>query len=185
MTRVQASAAFADVTAIGNDVGPFIPGNGLPLGCCTARPGYDEASGWGSVNVAGFAALALQAQPAVVGVGLRLPGRQTPIARRHILATVSCSGPCLMRAFAAVTIGRSRPFTAYSPVYRLSKLASRTIQIPFSAHQLGKLLAARRRREQIVARVFGAIVDPVGNVERRSGASTLTRGDHGSQRLAK
>ncbi len=170
----DAAAAFSDVTAIGNDVGPFIPGNGLPLGCCTAGPGYDEASGWGSVNVANFAALALQVQPAVVDVGLLLPGRQTPIARRHILATVSCSGPCLMGAFATVTIGRSRVFTTYSRVHNLHTEGSKTVQIPFSARQLGKLRSARGRHQQIVAQVFGVIVDPAGNIERQSAASTLT-----------
>jgi len=169
----DAAAAFSDVTAIGNDVGPFIPGNGLPLGCCTAGPGYDEASGWGSVNVAAFAALALQAQPAVAGIGLLLPGRQTPIAWGHILARVSCSGRCLMRAVAAVTIGRSRPFTAYSKYYALHKSA-KTIVIPFSATQLSQLRAARDRHERIVAQVFAAIVDPARNVERRSAASMLT-----------
>ena len=169
-----AAAAFSDVTAIGNDVGPFIAGNGLPLGCCTAGPGYDEASGWGSVNVAALAALALGAQPPVVGVALSLPGRQTPIARRQILATVSCSRPCLMRAVAAVTIGRSRPFTAYSRAYGLRTQAAKTVAIPFSPHQVSELRAGRWRRERIVAQVFALIVDPAGNVERKSRASALT-----------
>ena len=30
-----AASMFFDVTSIGNDVGPFIPGNGRPLGCCS------------------------------------------------------------------------------------------------------------------------------------------------------
>jgi len=173
-TPAQASAAFSDVTSIGNDVGPFIPGSGLALGCCTAGPGYDEASGWGSVNVAGFAALALQSQPAVVRISLRLPGGQTPIARRHILAAVSCSGPCLMRALATVTIGRSRPFSDHSRVYRLGKAASKTVEIPFSARELDRLAVARRRHEGIAARVTAVVVDPAGDVQRRSAPLTLT-----------
>lgn len=43
---------FHDVTVIGNDLGPYLPhGNGRPLGCCAAGPGFDAASGWGSVNL--------------------------------------------------------------------------------------------------------------------------------------
>lgn len=57
--------AFSDVTTGNNDVGPFIAGNGASLGCCTAHLGYDEASGWGSVNLAGLAHAAVQAQPRI------------------------------------------------------------------------------------------------------------------------
>lgn len=50
--RIGHTAVFRDVRAYGNDVGPFIGGGGgRPLGCCSAGPGYDEASGWGSVDV--------------------------------------------------------------------------------------------------------------------------------------
>ncbi|MGA2925417.1 MAG: S53 family peptidase [Solirubrobacteraceae bacterium] len=164
------AAAFSDVTAIGNDVGPFIPGNGLPLGCCTAAPGYDAASGWGSVNVASFAALALAAQPAIVDVALSLPAHQAPIAGRRLLATVSCTGPCLMGAFAVVTIPGSGQFTAYSRVYNLHGRASRTVAIPFSAGELTRLRLARTRHQRLVAQVHGAIVDPAGNIERESTA---------------
>ncbi len=55
----QSASVFSDVTAIGNDIGPYIPGgNGQPLGCCTATPGFDEASGWGSVNLANLDGIA-------------------------------------------------------------------------------------------------------------------------------
>ena len=47
---------FRDITVIGNDLGPYLPhGNGQGLGCCSAGPGYDAASGWGSVNLYGLA----------------------------------------------------------------------------------------------------------------------------------
>jgi kumamolisin len=47
-----AGALFNDVTQLGNDVGPYIPGFDRSLGCCQATPGYDDAAGWGSVNIA-------------------------------------------------------------------------------------------------------------------------------------
>jgi subtilase family serine protease len=49
------AGVFDDITIGSNDLGTAIPaaqGGGAPLGCCTARPGYDAASGWGSVDVA-------------------------------------------------------------------------------------------------------------------------------------
>lgn len=49
---------FRDVTRGNNDLGPLISpeaGGGEPLGCCAATPGYDLATGWGSLKVDGFA----------------------------------------------------------------------------------------------------------------------------------
>jgi kumamolisin len=57
---------FRDVTRGNNDLGSLLPadaGGGHPLGCCGARPGYDWASGWGSVKVLGFARAALRLSP--------------------------------------------------------------------------------------------------------------------------
>ena len=99
---------FDDTLSYGNDVGPFVPGNGQPLGCCTATRGYDRASGWGSVNIAGLAPLAVEMQPAQIG--LSVPGGQKPIRSRQILARVSCTGPCRIGAYAVVTIAHKKPF---------------------------------------------------------------------------
>ncbi|HEX8754322.1 MAG TPA: S53 family peptidase [Solirubrobacterales bacterium] len=49
---------FTDVTEGNDDLGAMLPadvGGGSPLGCCSARPGYDWASGWGSPNVLALA----------------------------------------------------------------------------------------------------------------------------------
>lgn len=57
-----------DVTQGDNDLGVLTPvdaGGGKPLGCCSATPGYDVASGWGSVNL-----------PALAHVGLRAARRR-------------------------------------------------------------------------------------------------------------
>lgn len=56
--------AFRDVTRGHDDLGRLLPvqgGGGVPLGCCHAKPGYDLASGWGSLRVPGFARLAVAA----------------------------------------------------------------------------------------------------------------------------
>ncbi len=49
---------FSDVNRGNNDLGVLTPadaGGGRPLGCCPATPGYDVATGWGSLKVEGLA----------------------------------------------------------------------------------------------------------------------------------
>jgi subtilase family serine protease len=158
--RSSATArVFYDVTAIGNDVGPDIGGNGKPLGCCTAHSGYDQASGWGSLDVGGFAGLALSAQPKIVNVGVSLP-RQSPVRAHELRAIVSCSGPCLMAAYTEVTIGRSTPFEIDSRLFRLRATGRRTIPLRFSSRQLGRLRSALAGRVRIRATIHGVLFDP-------------------------
>ena len=54
---------FSDVTLGSIDEGPFIPRYRSPLGCCSATVGYDNASGWGSINIAALAAQTLTPAP--------------------------------------------------------------------------------------------------------------------------
>ena len=55
------AAAFYDVTVGDNNIAraldPTVTGN-IPVDCCAAKPGYDWASGWGSLKVPGLAKLA-------------------------------------------------------------------------------------------------------------------------------
>jgi kumamolisin len=49
-------AVYHDILVINNDLGPYLPGtNRQPLGCCAAAAGFDEASGWGTLNVSSLA----------------------------------------------------------------------------------------------------------------------------------
>jgi kumamolisin len=52
------ASVFTDVTVGNNDIGRALPPQaegGIPLGCCQAKPGYDWASGWGSLKLPRFA----------------------------------------------------------------------------------------------------------------------------------
>ncbi len=169
-----AHQVFFDVTQLGNDVGPYISGNGQPLGCCSAGAGYDEASGWGSINLASFSAAALAMQPKIVNVGLSLPRDQSPARNREILAQVSCSGPCLLGAIATITIGRSQSPKFYSSVYHLRSRGQRTIPIKLPAGEVSKLRSAVAHHSKIVAVVVGAVFDSGGNVEKQSRPRLLT-----------
>lgn len=172
-SRADSTKVFYDVLAFGNDVGQYIPGNGAALGCCAAGPGYDEASGWGSVDLANFAALATQLEPRLARIGLALPRGQRPISRRLILATVSCSAPCSLAADAEVTVGSTPSFSVASGSYRLDSPGERTIPLRFSPAQLRSMRAALGGGKHIVAGVFAMVLGPSGEVERTTATQRL------------
>jgi subtilase family serine protease len=166
--KVDRSAAgplvFSDVTQGDIDLGPFLPsGQMRPLGCCTAGVGYDLATGLGTVNVAGLAAAASNSQPKIVNVGLSLPRNQHALSHGRMLATVSCSGQCLMASFATVKAGR-KSFLVRSHVFLLRRKNRKTIPLPFSKGQSKSLRSSRGGS----ATVFGVILDAGGNIEKQS-----------------
>ena len=163
----EAPLVFSDVTSGSNDVGPFIP-FAQPLGCCSAEVGFDEASGWGGVNLVNLSNAALAAQPAIVAVSEIVPGHQTPVAKRVIYDRVSCSGACQIGALARITVTGVKRVTLYSGLYHLTAAGSKLVKIPISAAEETKLKAGLARHAKITARVIGAIVDPAGNVERQT-----------------
>ncbi|HEY5428660.1 MAG TPA: S53 family serine peptidase [Solirubrobacteraceae bacterium] len=159
-----AANVISDVVTNDNDLGASI--GGKPSGCCTAVTGYDDASGLGSVNLAGLAFAASTLVPKIVHVGLSVPTQRLAATAKHILARVSCSGRCLMGAYAHIQLGRSRKLiTQQSSVYLLRHGGRRTIKIPLNAKTLGKVRSALARGERVTAIVYGAILDPNGSVE--------------------
>ena len=155
---------FSDVSQGDIDLGPFLPsGDGRPLGCCTAIPGYDLATGLGTVNLAGFDASARRFQPKIVDVGLSLPGSEHALSRGRMLATVSCSGRCLMASYATVKAGR-KSFLVRSNVFLLRRKSRKTISLPFSRGQSSSLHSSQGGS----ATVFGVILDAGGNIEKQS-----------------
>jgi kumamolisin len=155
----ERASAFDDVTEGDNDVFPFVGGRPA-LGCCDARSGFDYASGWGSVRIAGLARAALSQQPRIVRATLSLPGAQHPLGARRIRAVISCSAACVLAAYARVRIGRSEAFEVDSAVSKLAARGRATISLRFSSHQLGRLRTARGHHDAISATVYGVILDP-------------------------
>jgi hypothetical protein len=119
----DAATVFSDVTAGSNDVFPFV--GGKPLGCCSAGPGFDFASGWGSVNVANFATVASARQPQLVHFALSVPPGQSALAAHGIKADVSCSAACLLGAYSEVKVAGFKPFEVDSFVAKLTAAAPR------------------------------------------------------------
>lgn len=169
----QAPTVFSDVTVGSNDVGALITPSGQGLGCCTAGVGYDEASGWGGLNLAGLEAIALQSEPKIVNVALQLNRSQRPYRAHAIFARVRCTGACVMGANAVVTVGGARPFTDYSSLYHLRRAGMRISKIVFKPAQLRALKDALEHHARVTAEVSGAIVDASGTVERKTAAQKL------------
>ncbi len=180
--RRHAAAVFSDVTQFGNDIGADL-GDHTPLGCCAARPGYDEASGLGSVNLGSLAGAAMSRQPPIVAVSASVPHGQRPVHQRAIKVTVACTATCTTGAYALVSIGRARPFEVNSSVVRLAGAGSRTLALRFSAHDLRLLRSALAHATHVGAKIRGVRFDPAvygvlfaaaSSIVTRTGPITLT-----------
>ncbi len=164
---------FSDITGSDNDLGPYLPGgNHRPLGCCSATPGYDLATGLGSVDMAKLALVATATQPAIAQVGLSLPG-QRPVARHHLVARLTCSRRCIVRAAAQISISGGAGLAVNSSRQLLRTKGTRNAKLNFSPGQLRRLRSALRRHWAVTAHVFGELLDPGGNVEATSAVRTL------------
>jgi len=168
-----AATTLSDVISGSNDISAQLFGRAL--GCCTARTGYDEASGLGSVNLAGLDAVARARVAKQVVVGLTLPAQPRPAAAGHLLATVSCTTECLMGAYAQIQIGNSKkPLTAYSTAYELITKHQHTVEIPLNGTQQTAITTALAHHERVVATIHGAIIDLSGEIVRQTAGKTLT-----------
>ena len=158
-----ASSVFSDVLRFDNDIGPESPSIGHALGCCTARPGFDEASGWGSVNMTSLAVLAGKTQPS--RQSLSIPGNQKPVKSHELLVTVSCALGCRAAAAALIKIGNAKPFEVDSRAVTLAAGGKKTLAIGFNSSQLGKLRTGLRQHRTIQAQVSGVQLDSHNHVE--------------------
>jgi kumamolisin len=165
IARNPATGVFSDITVGSNDMSLAIPGAGnKALGCCSATPGFDEASGLGSPNLGALAGLASTLQPKLASVGLTVPA-QRPVAKRRLLARVSCSRACLADSRAVIAIGRSGKITLRSPTYVYHRRARATMKIALSRADVRRIRAGLRAHAKVYAYVVGEIIDSGGNAE--------------------
>lgn len=166
-----APQVFYDVTQGSNDVGPFIQSSQQPLGCCSAGPGYDEASGWGGLNLEGFTQAALRDLRKLASVKIAVPP-QHPVASGGIYVELSCTAACDQAAYARVSAPGMRSFTDYAFAHLVER-NRRRLKVVFTPGQLLRLRVALRAHRRIVARLSGAIVDAAGNIESHTQTLTL------------
>jgi hypothetical protein len=165
-----AAATLSDVISGANDLsGPVF---GRALGCCTATAGYDQASGLGSVDLGGLADVADRLVADQVAIGLALPPQHRPLRAQHLLATVSCTGECLMGAFARIRIGGGEA-TVFSQTHELTARRRQTIKIALDGRLRARIHDALANHRPVTATVFGALVDASGSVEQRTPGKTV------------
>jgi subtilase family serine protease len=147
---------------------------GTALGCCDAHIGYDDASGLGSVNLAGLATAADTLVARQVQVGLTLPAQHDELAAEHLLATVSCTTECLMRADATIRMTGSKTALAIaSSPYELTRQRRRTIDIGLSGPTRLRIRTALAAGETVTATVVGTVIDASGAIVRETAGRTL------------
>ena len=161
---------FNDVTRIGNDVGPSLPGGG-PLGCCTAHTGYDEASGLGSINMAVLEQVSLSVQPHRLGdIRVRVLPHQHPLARNLLRLRISCSQAC--HAIGDVVVRPqekgARSLEIVSQRFHLDQRGSKTVRLRFTPAQLRYLRSAKAHHHTIKAIAEGVLTSPAGAFEKYS-----------------
>jgi kumamolisin len=159
----SAPSVFSDVTLSDNDLSPYLDTH-KTLGCCHAGPGFDYASGLGSVNIAAFASVASLLQPPIASVGLSLPRQSRPISRKHLLATVSCSRKCVAYAYARIAVGKARPFRVRSTSVVFRGRDHRTLRLALSAANVRRIRNGLGAHKAVAAAVFAAVTDSGGNV---------------------
>lgn len=168
---------FNDVTRVGNDVGPFLPGGRGPLGCCTAHAGYDEASGLGSVAMAELEQVAAAVEPHRLGnVDVSVPSHQHPLSRNVLELRISCSQAC--DAIGDVVVQPmekgARVLEIYSSRFHLTRRGSKTVRLRFTSAQLRYLRSARAHHHTIKAIAYGVLTSPAGRFEKYSAPSPFT-----------
>jgi subtilase family serine protease len=169
----QGAQVYSDVRQFGNDVGPYI-GNHQPLTCCTAGPGFDQASGWGSVDLASLDQIALQMQVPFSNVTLKLLRHQRPIKRHRLALKLACGGPCTAYALGYVIIRGGHSFEVRTREYSFTTVGSKTVTIKFTPRQEQWLRSGLRNHRMIEAETFGVALDSRGQVAQVTDLQVLS-----------
>ncbi|MGI8572462.1 MAG: S53 family peptidase [Solirubrobacteraceae bacterium] len=159
----QGAQVYSDVQQFGNDVGSYI-GNRQALGCCAAGPGFDEASGWGSVDLASLDRIALQMQVPFSNVSLKFLHHQRPIKRQRLSLRLACGGPCTAYGLGYVTIRGGHSFEVRTREYSFTTNGSKIVTVKFTPRQEQWLRSGLRNHHTIEAEIFGVALDSRGQV---------------------
>jgi subtilase family serine protease len=168
-----ATSVFSDVTTGSNDLFATV---GAPLGCCTAAPGYDDATGLGQVNVANLTATAKTLEPGLASVSATAVSPQS-IASRKLVATVTCSVACIQGATATIRIAGGGTTTVTAVPAPGAAATAETVKLGIGG-QLGQTFkSALAAHHRVTATIVGTVVDGAGKTERKSApvAVVLTR----------
>ena len=166
----SAARVFSDVTTGSNDM---FAAKGDPLGCCSAKAGYDDASGIGQINVAGLTAAARAIRAPVGSVAVAASSPQS-IASRKLVVQITCSIACVQSATARIQIAGAGTVKLMAQPSPGVANAAESVKLWLSGKLAAKLRAALRGHHPVTATVVGTIVDGAGKVQRRSRPVRIT-----------
>jgi kumamolisin len=160
------STIFHDVSSGDNDLGQWLPADsnhpsGQALGCCTAAAGYDEATGWGSLDLGAFDQAALAIMPAAPAVSLSLLPGQHPLRAHAIYARLGCSASCRAYVGGFLVFG-SGNFVLYSSFRHVGRRGTHVFRIALNARDLQKARAALAAHRPAYAVLSGIAIDGQG-----------------------
>ena len=153
---------FRDVTAFDNDLGPFLTPGGQPLGCCSAAPRFDAASGWGSVNLAALDSAALRTAPPAPDLSVSLPAHQSPLRRGYLVARLRCSTPCRANVAGGVILSSRSEFAVRSAFRTLHRGRTVLLHLRLTRRQEARIRAALAAHHLVYAEVWGVALDARG-----------------------
>jgi hypothetical protein len=164
-------AVFRDVRIGSNDV---FGTKGRGVGCCSAKRGFDAASGLGSVNIGALMLAAAVDTHPYARLTVRVPQQRHVVRARAVRVTVHCSRACRFVAYTRIRIqGVKGRITAESRQHVRHGRGRSSVSIRLPRRARAKIAKALRHHRRVTASVYAAIVDPTGKIEHHTHGSKL------------
>jgi subtilase family serine protease len=164
-------SVFRDVRVGSNDVFAAI---GRGVGCCSAKRGFDPASGLGSVNIGALAFAAAVETHRYARVSVHVPRQRHVLRARKLRVVVRCSRACRFVAYTRIRIkGRPGRITAQSRPHTRHHRGRSSITIRLPRRARATIAKALRHHHRVTAHVYAAIVDPTGKIEHHTHGAQL------------
>jgi subtilase family serine protease len=162
---------FRDVRTGSNDV---FAAKGRGVGCCSAKRGFDAATGLGSVNIGALMFAAAAETHRYARLKVHVPRQRHVLRARALRITVHCSRGCLFVAYARIRIkGMRGRITAQSRLHMRGRRGRSTVLIRLPRHARTRIAKALRHHHRVTAYLYAAIVDPTGKIEHHTHATRL------------
>jgi subtilase family serine protease len=168
-------AVFRDVRTGSNDV---FAAEGRGVGCCSAKRGFDAATGLGSLNIGALMFATAVKTHRYARLKVHVPRQRHVLRARALRITVHCSRGCLFVAYTKIRIkGHKGRIKAQSRLHRRDRRGRSTVTIRLPRKARARIAEASGHHQRVTAYLYAAIVDPTGKIEHHThGAQLRIRG---------
>jgi subtilase family serine protease len=162
---------FRDVRVGSNDV---FAAQGRGVGCCSAKRGFDAASGLGSVNIGALIFAVAGETHHYARLRVHVPRQRHVLQARRLRITVRCSRACRFIAYTRIRI-KDRPglIKAKSRLHVRHRRGRSSVTVRLPRRARATIATALRRHHRVTANLYAAIVDPTGKIEHHTHAAKL------------